>query len=137
MSTVKQSMMVVVGEPRVIKTDLGDIRFDTSLSGLVNGAYDEILSRLIDGKRVKRAWRGMDDRLHGSAVHSLSKENEEALHTVYPYAEWHYMKLAAYPVHVFVALHRGIPIAVAAPFTTRAEDVARKDKWMKQFEAAS
>ena len=126
-------MMVVVGEPKEIHTNLGVIRFEESLDGLTNDAHKEILTRLIDGKRVRRAWRGKDDRLHGSAVHSLSKANEDALHAAYPYAEWHYMKLAAYPVHVFTAVHKGIPVAVAAPVTTRAEDFVRKSKWIKQF----
>lgn len=131
---MQEFMMVIKGTPKQIQTDIGVIEFRDDISELFNDGYPQILARLIDGKRVRRAYRE-NGRIVGSAVHSISKENEEVVREAYPGAEWHYMKVDAYPVHIFVALDRGLPVAVAAPVTSRSEDVARKDKWMKTLEA--
>lgn len=130
---MQEFIMVIKGSPKQIQTDIGVIYFREDISTLFNDGYPQILARLIDGKRVRRAYRE-NGRIVGSAVHSISKENEEVVREAYPGAEWHYMKVEAYPIHIFVALDRGSPVAIAAPVTSRSEDFTRKDKWVKALE---
>jgi hypothetical protein len=124
-----KTIMLVLGAERREETSLGPVDFRPSFEKLIGGAYDDIVARLLDGKRTRRVHPHAHGGLRGSATHTLAQSSEDIVKREYPRAEWHYMKVDAYPVHVFVATERGIPVAIAAPSTSRPDDFDKVKRW--------
>jgi hypothetical protein len=125
--------MVIKGEPRNEDTGHGIVEFRESMSTLANGAYDELTACLRSGKGIKRAHPDGQGSICGSETHRLLSTNMDIVKREYPRAEWHYVRLKAYPICVFVATEGGLPVALAAPVTSFPEqDKRRIDKWSKR-----
>jgi hypothetical protein len=127
-----KNIMVVIGEERREETELGPVDFRPTFEALLLGLYSAILDRLRTGKRTRRAHPDAYGAIRGSATHRLSQDNESIVKREHPRAEWHYMKIDAYPVHIFVATENGVPVAIAACQTSRSEDFERLRQWDAQ-----
>lgn len=124
-----KNIMLVIGEARREETELGPVDFRPTLADLRDNALVDILAGLRTGKRTRRAHPDSSGHVRGSETHRLSTPNHDIVKREYPRAEWHYMKIKAYPVHIFVATDNGLPVAVAAPQTSRDDDFARVKRW--------
>jgi hypothetical protein len=129
---MKSWIMLVLGEPQVKQTELGNVLFLESFKSIgYNGEYllPLIMEGLVTGRRTRRATLDDGGIWRGSPAHVLAQANNDIVQREHPRAEWHYMKVDALPLHVFVATEQGRPVAIAVPMTSQQSEIKRIARW--------